>query len=84
MTKAGDWFGNAKPEPTEAMDMLEGAAPAEAAAPAPTQRTRTVKPKPEPAPAEVIETAPQATPEPVKEAPNNEPATDTDDGDVFG
>lgn len=84
MTKAGDWFGNAKPEPTEAMDMLEGGAPTEAAAPAPTPRPRTAKPKPEPAPAEAPKPAPQATPEPVKELAQNEPASADDDADVFG
>jgi hypothetical protein len=82
-TKAGEWFGGAKAEPTDATELLaDTGTPAAATAPVPAPRAAKPKPKPEPAPQ--AQPAPQPAPEPVKEAPNNEPATDTDDGDVFG
>lgn len=79
-TKAGDWFGGAKPAP-EPSNVLDAPADPPAAAPAPK---RTPKPKPEPAPAPAPE-----PPAPVKESPGEAepPATSQaaqDDGDIFG
>lgn len=81
MSKAGDWFGGAKPAP-EASNILEGdTTPAPAAAPAPVKRAPKPKPEPEAKEAPAPEPAPAPTPEP---APAAAAATAQDDGDIFG
>lgn len=80
-TKAGDWFGGAKPAP-EASNILEGdTTPAPAAAPATVKRAPKPKPEPEAKEAPAPEPAPAPTPEP---APAAAAATAQDDGDIFG
>lgn len=77
VSKAGDWFGGAKPDPQIAANALAPApAPATPAeAPAPAQpRPRGSKPKPEPV------TVPEPAPaEPVEETANDNP----DEQDIF-
>lgn len=80
-TKAGDWFGGAKPAP-EASNILEGdTTPAPAAAPATVKRAPKPKPEPEAKESPAPEPAPAPTPEP---APAAAAATAQDDGDIFG
>ena len=74
-TKAGEWFGGAKAERETAADVLDAPAPA-APAPAAKPATKTAKPKPAPAP------APEETNDVSEQAET--PATQSDDGDIFG
>ena len=87
VTKAGDWFGGARPE-REASDVLEGgaatpatAAPAAAAAP---PRARRTKPAAEQPPAETLPPAAAETPTTGQAPVEPQTSTAQDDGDIFG
>ncbi len=75
VTKAGDWFGGAKPERETAADVLEGSEPAAAPAPAPKPAKTTRKAQP----AQETKQEETTAHEPQPAAPEA-----TDDGDIFG